>query len=205
MRLRLSHSIFMIGLLVLLPAAWAQDQLPVSPNLNHIHTLHVSSTTFTNNGTIPLNMVWNQCTAYPGGANQSPELSWAGVPHRTRSFIVVVYDVTASFTHWGMYNISRSTTSLPLNAGVAASTYGPQISNDFGDLNYDGPCPPTTLTPLSHEYVVSVYALDIMLPVLPSYGDFPPGAEALYHAMIAAGIGGDILDVASTKGYFPAP
>src|SRR6516162_4977228 len=75
------------------------------------------------------------------------------------AFIVVMYDVTASFTHWGMYNIASTTTSLPQNAGVVGSTYGTQIYNDFGDPSYDGPCPPTTMTPLSHQYVVTVYAL----------------------------------------------
>lgn len=204
MHLRIRHSIFMIGL-VLLPAAWAQDHVPASTDANHRHTLRLTSTTFSNNGTIPLSMVWNQCTAYPGGADQSPQLAWAGAPHRTRSFIVVAYDVTASFTHWGMYNIASKTTSLPLNAGVVGSIYGPQISNDFGDRSYDGPCPPTTLTPVSHQYVFTVYALDVMLPTLPNYGDFPPGAEALYQAMIAAGRNGDILDSASIKGVFPGP
>ncbi len=205
MRLKTFHSIFMIGILVLLPVAWAQNQLPVTTDINRRHTLRVTSTTFSNNGTIPLSMVWNQCTAYPGGSNFSPELSWSGVPHQTRSFIVVVYDITASFTHWGMYNITPTTTSLPVNAGVVGSSYGPQISNDFGDLSYDGPCPPTTLTPLSHEYVFTVYALDIMLPPLKANGDFPPGAEALYHEMIAAGSNGDIIDSASIKGVFPGP
>jgi Raf kinase inhibitor-like YbhB/YbcL family protein len=205
MKLGVPHSIVAIGILTLLPLAWAQNAPLVTTGINHRHTLVLTSTTFSNNGTIPLSMVWNQCTAYPGGANQSPELSWTGAPHRTRSFIVVVYDVTASFTHWGMYNIAPSTSSLPVNAGIVGSTYGPQISNDFGDRSYDGPCPPTTLTPLSHEYVFTVYALDIMLPTLPSYGDFSPGAEALYHAMIAAARNRDILDSASIKGYFPAP
>jgi Raf kinase inhibitor-like YbhB/YbcL family protein len=148
-------------------------------------------------------MVWNRCSAYPGGANQSPQLSWSGAPNRTRSFVVVAYDVTASFTHWGMYNIAASTTSLPVNAGIGGNTYGVQVSNDFGDLSYDGPCPPTTLSPVSHQYVFTVYALDVTLPTLPTYGDFPPGAEALYHALIAAGRNRDILASASVSGFFP--
>jgi Raf kinase inhibitor-like YbhB/YbcL family protein len=198
------RSLVAVCLLSLLSANLVQAQAPVLTGINRIHTLRVTSTTFTNGGTIPLTMVWNKCTAYPGGSNWSPQLSWSGVPHRTRSFIVIAYDVTASFTHWGMYNIPASTTSLPKGAGVVGSADGTQISNDFGDLSYDGPCPPTTLTPLSHQYVFTVYALDIVLPTLPAFGDFPPGAEALYHAMIAAGSNGDIIDIASIKGFFPA-
>jgi hypothetical protein len=59
--------------------------------------------------------------------------------------------------------------------------------------------------PTSHEYVFTVYAPDMVLPTLPSYGDLPPGAEALYHALIAAGRGGHILKSASITGFFPQP
>ena len=104
-----------------------------------------------------------------------------------------------------MYNISWRTTKLPQGAGIAGSSYGVQVSNDFGDLSYDGPCPPTNLNPVSHQYIFTVYALDSALPILPNYGDFPPGAEALYHALIAAGWGGHILGSASISGFFPQP
>jgi hypothetical protein len=50
-----------------------------------------------------------------------------------------------------------------------------------------------------------VYALDTTLPTLPTYGDFPPGAEVLYQAIIAAGRNGDILDSARISGLFPGP
>src|SRR6516162_3067298 len=143
----------------LLSMAWAQAQPATKVADPRAHKMVLTSTTFSDGGTIPLSAVWNQCSAYPGGANQSPQLSWTGAPNKTRSFIVVMYDVTASFTHWGMYNVASSTTSLPQNAGVVGSTYGTQIYNDFGDPSYDGPCPPTTMTPLSHQYVVTVYAL----------------------------------------------
>lgn len=49
-----------------------------------------------------------------------------------------------------------------------------------------------------------VYALDEELPTLPTMGSFPPGAEALYHALIAAGSDGHILGSASITGFFPA-
>jgi hypothetical protein len=167
----------------------------------------LTSTTFSDGGAIPLSAVWNQCSAYPGGGNQSPQLSWTGAPNKTRSFIVVMYDVTASFTHWGMYNMASRTTALPENAGVAGSTFGTQVLNDYGvgDESYDGPCPPPSLSPVSHHYVFTVYALDIALPTLPTFGDFLPGAEQLYQAMIAAGRNGDILDSASISGVFPGP
>jgi phosphatidylethanolamine-binding protein (PEBP) family uncharacterized protein len=92
-----------------------------------------------------------------------------------------MYEVTAAFTHWGMYSISPQTTSLPENAGLAGGTYGIQIFNDFfAGAEYDGPCPPATLAPLQHHYVITVYALDVefklaVLGKLPrSRGDVVP-------------------------------
>jgi len=175
------------------PTTWAQDQ----------PRLRVTSTTFLNGGTLPLSMVFNQCPYFPGGGDQSPELSWSNAPDGTRSFVVIAYDVSASSTHWGMYNISGHSKGLPLNAGIPNSPYGTQVSNDFGDLSYDGPCPPPQFTPSSHTYVFTVYALDNVLPTLPTFGDFPPGAGALYHALIAAPRGNHILESARIVGQFP--
>lgn len=184
--------------------------------LDSDHHFRLRSATFQNNATLPLSMIAtfpssnpnvNSCTVdgKPGG-NQSPELSWTGAPENTKSFVVVMYDVTASFTHWGMYNISSKTTELPANAGAVGSGFGTQVTNDYGigDLSYDGPCPPTSLTPLVHQYVFTVYALDTTLPKLPSFGQFLPGSEALYHALIAAREGGHILDSASISGFYSA-
>jgi Raf kinase inhibitor-like YbhB/YbcL family protein len=203
-----SHgSRFLIALVAftLLAMTWAQAQPATKVADPRAHKMVLTTTTFSDGGAIPLSAVWNQCSAYPGGGNQSPQLSWTGAPRKTRSFIVLMYDVTASFTHWGMYNIASSTNSLPQNAGVAGSTFGTQVLNDYGvgDENYDGPCPPTFLNPVSHHYVFTVYALDITLQTLPTFGDFLPGAEQLYQAMIAAGRNGDILDSASISGFFP--
>jgi len=202
MKARILTCVIAINVVVSLNA-WAQQQQPKNDGGDWYGRLQVSSTTFTDGGTLPLITVYNQCPAYPGGGDQSPELSWTRAPRGTNSFVVVTYDVTASFTHWGLYNISPRATGLPQNAGIAGSSYGTQVSNDFGDLSYDGPCPPTQLNPTSHQYVFTVYALDTMLPSLPTFGDFPPGSEALYHALIAAARGGHILDSASITGYFP--
>lgn len=182
-------------------AAWAQ---PVgSMGGNDKHKFQLSSTTFSDGGTLPLSTVWDQCTQYPGGGNVSPELSWSNAPRKTQSFVVVMYDVTASFTHWGMYNISPEAMGLPSGAGAVGSRYGTQVLNDyFVGLSYDGPCPPQTLNPPRHQYVFTVYALDTMLPQIPAFGDFAPGPEALYQALIAAGLGEHILDSASISGFF---
>lgn len=82
--------------------------------------------------------------------------------------------------------------------GLVANDYG------IGDVSYDGPCPPTSLTPQVHHYVFTVYALDTKLPTLPSFGQFLPGSEALYNALVAAREGGHILDSASISGFYSA-
>jgi Raf kinase inhibitor-like YbhB/YbcL family protein len=168
------------------------------------------SSAFQNDGTPPLSMILNNqsngvntCTASgAAGGDQSPQLFWTGAPWGTRSFVVVLYDTTAAFTHWGMYNISANVNELPQNAGVAGSSYGSQIENDFGlGQEYDGPCPPANVTPDIHNYVFTVYALSTTLNV-PGSANFPANAESLYHALIAAGQKGQILGQASLTALY---
>jgi hypothetical protein len=170
----------------------------------------LSSTTFSNGSTLPLSTILNNqvngvntCTANgaPGG-DESPELHWTGTPRGTRSFVVVLYDVTAAFTHWGMYNIAGDVMHLPEDAGKAGSAYGPQIENDFGlGMQYDGPCPPANVAPDAHKYVFTLYALSTNLE-LPSSANFPANAETLYHGLIEAGEQGEILGKASLVGFY---
>jgi len=137
------------------------------------------------------------------GGNESPQLTWRHAPPETRSFVVIAYDITAQFTHWQMYNIAADTHSLPQNAGIPGSVYGIQNGNDFFQPNYNGPCPPTTLTPHSHKYQFTVYALDRFLPVVQTFGDFvPAGPEGLYQELIEASLGGHVLASASIAGHF---
>ncbi len=188
-----------------LPAAGqAKGEIVAGPN-----SFQVSSTTFANDTTLPISMIdniivngSNVCSidGSPGG-DQSPELSWTNVPRHTASFIVTVFDTTASFTHWGMYNIAGTATGLPENAGVAGSTYGSQIVNDFGNVEYDGPCPPANVRPFVHDYVFTVYALNTTLKLTGST-NFPNNAETLYQALIRASRNGNIIGSASLTGFY---
>jgi hypothetical protein len=172
--------------------------------------LRLKSSTFSDGDTLPLSMVdnivqngVNLCTADgSAGGNESPELSWERAPPRTRTFVVIAFDTTASFTHWGMYNISGKTTGLPANAGVPNSAFGQQVLNDFFDVpGYEGPCPPAGVAPVAHQYVFTVYALSTRL-TLPNLANFPDNAETLYQAVIAAGARGEVLASASIAGSF---
>ena len=182
--------------------------LAATANAQNGFQLH--SATFQNDGTPPLSMILNNqsngvntCTASgAAGGDQSPELFWTGAPWGTRSFVVVLYDTTAAFTHWGIYNISANLNQLPQNAGVAGSSWGSEIENDFGlGQEYDGPCPPANYAPDIHNYVFTVYALSTTLN-LPASTNFPANAETLYHALIAAGQNGQILGQASLTALY---
>jgi Raf kinase inhibitor-like YbhB/YbcL family protein len=186
--------------LALALASTAYSQSPSPSDQPTPPKLRLSSTTLTSGGTLPLSMALgsNFCAFVSGGGDQSPELSWVNVPAGTKSFVVTMYDITAGFTHWGMYNIPVTTTKLPAGAGVAGSKFGLQIFNDFFlGPEYDGPCPPNTFTPLNHEYLITVYALDSNIDLVASPPNFPAGAETLYRFMI-----GHVIDRSSIEGFF---
>jgi Raf kinase inhibitor-like YbhB/YbcL family protein len=173
-------------------------------------SFQLHSTTFSSDSTLPISTILNNqvngvntCSASgAAGYDESPELSWTGVPRGTQSFVVVLYDVTASFTHWGMYNIGGNVTQLPENAGKAGNSYGLQVEKDFGlGQEYDGPCPPANVAPDTHKYVFTVYALKTKIG-LPGSANFPANGETLYHALIRAGQQDQILGEASLAGLY---
>jgi Raf kinase inhibitor-like YbhB/YbcL family protein len=186
--------------LACLPTALAQTADQQNTDRNWDQQFRVHSTTFENGGQLPLSMVLGSanCSYVSGGLDESPEVSWSNPPKGTRSFVVTLFDRTAAFTHWGMYNISAEKKELPENAGVSGSTYGLQIFNDFYfGAQYDGPCPPNTLTPLNHDYVLTVFALDTYLKLPSSPPNFPANGETLYRAMAD-----HIIKQASIHGFF---
>lgn len=115
----------------------------------------LTSATFANGATIPTSAVANRAGRCTGG-DRSPALAWHAVPHGTREFALVAYDVTAHFTHWLVVGIPAATRKLDANAGVAGASTGTQLANSFGDPRYDGPCPPPDGP---HRYVFTLYAL----------------------------------------------
>jgi len=125
--------------------------------------MNIQSTTFSNNGTIPESMVFDDmgCT----GGNRSPQLSWSDVPPATKSFALVLHDPDAptsgGFYHWVMFNIPSDARELAEEAGsksVATFVHGVVLGhNDFGKNAYGGPCPPPGP---AHHYNLTLYALD---------------------------------------------
>ncbi|KQV45903.1 YbhB/YbcL family Raf kinase inhibitor-like protein [Duganella sp. Root336D2] len=93
------------------------------------------------------------------GGNQSPQLSWTGVPAGTAAFAIMVHDPDAptgsGWWHWQLVNIPKDVVSLP--AGAAAPTGSQSMSNDYGAKGFGGACPPQKHG--VHRYQFTVYAL----------------------------------------------
>lgn len=123
------------------------------PNIN----MELTSLSFDNNGQIPSRL---SCD----GGNLSPQLKISGVPATAKSLALVVDDPDASrgvtFTHWIIWNIPTGTTEVLEGRPPTGAVQG---KNDFGNFNFDGPCPPSGA---SHHYRFKLYALDSNLSLL---------------------------------------
>jgi len=102
----------------------------------------------------------------------SPALSWTVVPMGTQSFVILLHDpdpvvnknATTDVTHWMIYNIPGTATSLP--AGVAAGDLADgtkQAPNITGQPAYFGPGPPAGHG--NHHYTFEIWALDNKLEI----------------------------------------
>lgn len=107
----------------------------------------VTSSAFAEGGAIPARFTCD-------GADVSPPLSWAPFDLPAAAIAVVVTDPDAGgFVHWVVGPLPVSTTSLP--EGASADPALPQGVNDFGDVGWGGPCPPSG----THHYVFTVVSL----------------------------------------------
>jgi hypothetical protein len=97
------------------------------------------------------------------GANVNPALRFRGVPVEAKSLALVVEDPDAPsglFTHWLIWNILPTATAIGEKSVPAGAVQG---TNDFGNLGYGGPCPPSG----THRYVFKLLALDEPLELKP--------------------------------------
>lgn len=108
-----------------------------------VEPFNLTSSNFPNNATqLPNSMVSTVAgCSYPLGTGNatSPQLSWSNVPTNTKSFVLILYDKTASYMHWGVYDINEKVSKLPMGAGnVNVTKYGTTVENSFGDKFYAG-------------------------------------------------------------------
>jgi len=103
------------------------------------------------------------------GEKISPPLAWTNAPAGTKTFLLIVDDPDAprgTFTHWVIFNIPASVTSLPENVPTnpTLSNGATQGLNGAGRIGYTSPCPPSG----THRYMFQLYALDTQLTLAPS-------------------------------------
>lgn len=90
------------------------------------------------------------------GEDINPPLAITGIPAGTKSLVLIMDDPDApggNWDHWLVYNIAP-TPEIKEN-----SVPGTQTRNDFGKVDYGGPCPPSG----THRYFFKLYALSATL------------------------------------------
>lgn len=97
------------------------------------------------------------------GEDISPPLTIKGIPKEGESMAVIMDDPDApvgTFTHWLIWNIPVEKNNIPAGVPqdkVVASLDGAvQGLNDFGEIGYRGPAPPSGV----HNYYFKVYILN---------------------------------------------
>ena len=141
-----------------------------------------------------------ELTRTGGGVGVSPDLSWTGVPAGTKSFAVVLQDISGNSTHWVLWNIPGSATALA--AHVDGSTAMPavpagsqQCSKDpaSGAEGYYGP------GACGNVYEFTLYALSV-----PTFSPTMATVETQVRTQLLA-LGSSILGTASLRGRTFAP
>jgi Raf kinase inhibitor-like YbhB/YbcL family protein len=114
--------------------------------------MKISSSAFQEGGTIPEKFGKN-------GQNVSPELRVEGAPAEAKSLALIVDDPDTPvglFTHWLVWNIDPKTIEIAENSPPNGAVQG---TNDYPNLGYGGPQPPSG----THRYYFKIFALDRVL------------------------------------------
>ncbi len=106
------------------------------------------------------------------GADLSPQIEIRG--HNASCLAIILEDPDApsgTFVHWVIWNIPPSSiipSAIAKQASLSHPIQARQGYNDFGEIGYSGPCPPSGRP---HRYFFLVFGLDRML-------DLSAGAQA---------------------------
>jgi Raf kinase inhibitor-like YbhB/YbcL family protein len=122
------------------------------------------------------------------GSNMNPPLHLDEIPSRARSLALIVDDPDApsgTFNHWVVYNMDPKIHDIKENSVPVIATQG---RNDFGDVEYEGPQPPSG----EHRYFFKAFALDTVL-------DLPRGAR---RQELEKAMEGHVLDQAAIMGRY---
>ena len=137
-----------------------QTEVKSPPEVEHVDpedvakdvkaSIRLTSRSFANGRPIPPMFT---CDGFDG----APDLAWTGVPRGTVSLAIIMVDPKGRngvFTHWTLFNVKASVTSLAAGQVPRGAAQG---ANDFNQIGYGGPCPP--FTDKAHRYELTIYAL----------------------------------------------
>lgn len=113
-------------------------------------SIPVSSLDFTDGGIIPVKFTCD-------GDDVSPQFTLTKLPTDTKSVAMILEDESTkpiSFTHWLVFNFSSDFNIIDSSTAWQNGVVG---INDFGNKEYNGPCPTDGQT---HKYSFIVYALN---------------------------------------------
>jgi len=149
--------IFIILFLVLIAGSFIifkflpnKHQTPSNKTTNVM--IKITSSAFVQNEMIPQKYTCD-------GQDINPPLGIDDLLSGTKSLALIVDDPDTpggTWTHWLVWNITPGTKEIKENSLPEGSVLG---TNDFGKLEYGGPCPPSGV----HRYFFKIYALDTML------------------------------------------
>jgi Raf kinase inhibitor-like YbhB/YbcL family protein len=135
-----------------------------SPKLDSAFKLE--TTAFKPGGDIPRKFTCDGEDVSPALTWTNPSLTERSLGARSKSFAVIVEDPDApsgTFVHWIVYNLPDGTRKLREGADKGNDKIaggGRQGRNDFGNIGYNGPCPPPGKP---HRYFFRLYYVDSML------------------------------------------
>ena len=100
------------------------------------------------------------------GVNISPPLEWTGIPKTAKTIAIITDDPDApagTWVHWVLYNLPADNIGMVENVAGTDEVKGGgfQGKNDFKQIGYGGPCPPSGM----HRYFFKIYAVDSELPL----------------------------------------
>lgn len=114
-------------------------------------TIDIASQAFLKGGQIPFKYTCDD-------ENVNPPFTIDRVPGDAKSLVLIIDDPDAGkvpFTHWIVFNMDPNLTNVE-EGKIPDALEG---TNDFGELKYQGPCPPSG----THKYYFRIFALDTVL------------------------------------------
>ncbi|MFC6879013.1 MULTISPECIES: YbhB/YbcL family Raf kinase inhibitor-like protein [Actinomadura] len=182
------HALLVAGALALPTAAAVPSGAAAASGPRAAFTL--TSSAFTEGGTIPK---VHECTSGgndPRQKNESPPLAWAGAPAAAKSYAIVMRDLdNANLIHWVIYDIPPAATSLPQNVehaympSVPAGARQVYYRGSASLYGYQGPCSPRTV----NTYEFTVHALNkAKLTELNNSSSTQTAARAIANASVAS-------------------